>query len=80
MISKGNVFFGQDEIKQIFGIPNEVEIMNASVDSQGNIILNIVSANPIENFTVEAKSFNEVRRISLGELYIINKLKKEESS
>lgn len=68
-IPKRTLVTSQDEIKETFGLPDEIEIVGIRIGhgvDEGLIFFDVVSRNPIEGVTVQYEMGNNIRRLRMS--------------
>lgn len=60
MIAKGKVGLSVDKLKELFNLPEEIEILSVSVEN-GLVEFNIASRDPIGRLTIDVPDWNNLR-------------------
>lgn len=64
MIAKGKVFISQDKLKELFNLPDAIEIISISSTEHG-LEFNIASRDPVDGLTMAVPNWESMRRVSM---------------
>jgi len=63
MLAKGKVYITHDKLKELLGLPKDVEIVTVDNLMNERLEMNIISPKPVHDLTREAPNWNNLRRV-----------------